>query len=397
MPMRIETFRYTERLGAVLHRDVQKIIELDSGMDTQENEEARGVCKVSEATIHEMQKKMVIVIPTKNEKIRLFENCISGVPHECLKIIVSNSDTQPINRFELEKETLQQFCEFSKRRAIIVHQKDPIISRALQEAGYNDLLNEDGIVRDGKAEGMIIGILLTKLFSKEYLGFIDADNYFPGTVLEYARAYASGLYMAKYEQCMVRIIWRYKPKIYEQGLYFKRWGRVSEITNRCLNSLISFVSGFETDVIKTGNAGEHAMALSLAEAIPYASGYAIEPQELLSLFEEYGDIPHHAGNHINGFKGIEILQIETRNPHLHENKGQEHINKMLLASLGSIYHSDVCPEETKNLILEELHRQGLLKLGDEPPRPKLITAPKNINFEKFAEIVGENLDKFIIK
>jgi hypothetical protein len=74
-----------------------------------------------------------------------------------------------------------------------------------------------------------------------------------------------------------------------------------------------------------------------------------------------------------------------------------HINKMLLASLGSIYHSDVCPEETKNLILEELHRQGLLKLGDEPPRPKLITAPKNINFEKFAEIVGENLDKFIIK
>ncbi|GAB6888545.1 mannosyl-3-phosphoglycerate synthase [Desulfothermus okinawensis JCM 13304] len=394
--MRIETFRYTERLGAVLLRDVQKVIELDSGLEDTESEEARGVLKVSESTIHEMQRQMVIVIPTKNEKLRLFENCISGIPHECLKIIVSNSDTRPINRFELEKETLQQFCEFSKRRAIIVHQKDPIISRALQEAGYDDLLDQEGMVRDGKAEGMIIGILLTKFFNKDFIGFIDADNYFPGTVLEYARAYAAGLNIAKYEQCMVRILWRYKPKIHEQGLYFKRWGRVSEITNRCLNSLISFVSGFETDVIKTGNAGEHAMSLSLAESIPYASGYAIEPQELLSLFEEYGDIPH-LGNHKNGFKGIEILQIETRNPHLHENKGQEHINNMLLASLGSIYHSEVCPEETKNLILEELQRQGLLKLGDEPPRPKLIRAPKEINFERFKEIVGENIERYIIK
>ncbi len=394
--MRLETFRYTERLGAVLLRDIQKIIELDSGLDDNEEEEARGVLKINETTIHEMQRDMVIVIPTKNEKLRLFENCISGIPHECLKIVVSNSDIRPVNRFELEKETLQQFCEFSKRRAIIVHQRNPVISRALQEAGYDDLLDENGVVRDGKAEGMIIGILLTKFFNKKYLGFIDADNYFPGTVLEYARAYAAGLYMAKYEQCMVRILWRYKPKIHEQGLYFKRWGRVSEITNRCLNSLISFVSGFETDVIKTGNAGEHAMTLSLAESIPYASGYAIEPQELLSLFEEYGDIPV-LGNQKNGFRGIEILQIETRNPHLHENKGQEHINKMLLSSLGSIYHSEVCPEETKNLILEELHRQGLLKLGDEPPRPKLIKAPSEINFEKFAEIVGENIETFIIR
>lgn len=394
--MRIETFRYTERLGAVLLRDVQKIIELDSGMDSEQEEEARGVYKINEGAIHEIQKDMVIVIPTKNEKLKLFENCISGVPHECLKIVISNSDITPLNRFELEKETLQQFCDFTRRRAIIIHQKDPIISQALQEAGYTDLLDENGIVRDGKAEGMIIGILLTKFFGKRYIGFIDADNYFPGTVLEYARAYAAGLHLSKYEQCMVRILWRYKPKIHEQGLYFKRWGRVSEITNRCLNSLLSFVSGFETDVIKTGNAGEHAMAISLAESIPYASGYAIEPQELLSLFEEYGDIPH-LGNHREGFKGIEILQLETRNPHLHENKGQEHINKMLLSSLGAIYHSEVCPEETKNLILEELNRQGLLKLGDEPPKPKLIRAPKEIEFEPFANIVGENLDKFIVK
>ncbi len=69
--MRIETFRYTERLGAVLLRDVQKVIELDSGLEDTESEEARGVLKVSESTIHEMQRQMVIVIPTKKRKTEI--------------------------------------------------------------------------------------------------------------------------------------------------------------------------------------------------------------------------------------------------------------------------------------------------------------------------------------
>jgi len=30
---------------------------------------------------------------------------------------------------------------------------------------------------------MIIGLLVAKAAGKEYVGFIDADNYFPGSVL----------------------------------------------------------------------------------------------------------------------------------------------------------------------------------------------------------------------
>lgn len=88
---------------------------------------------------------------------------------------------------------------------------------------------------------------------------------------------------------MVRILWRYKPKISE-GMYFRKYERVSEICNKHMNNLISTSTGFETDIIKTSNAREHAMSLKLAEMLPYAAGYAVEPNELLAIFEGFGGI-----------------------------------------------------------------------------------------------------------
>ncbi|WP_410965849.1 mannosyl-3-phosphoglycerate synthase, partial [Salmonella sp. SAL4438] len=86
------------------------------------------------------------------------------------------------------------------------------------------------IVRNGKAEGMITGMLLAKMAGKDYVGFIDADNYVPGAVNEYVKIFASGLAMSNSPYTMVRISWIYKPKVSESGLYFSKWGRVSEIT-----------------------------------------------------------------------------------------------------------------------------------------------------------------------
>ncbi len=175
---------------------------------------------------------------------------------------------------------------------------------------------------------------------KDYVGFIDADNYFPGAVWEYTKCYAAGFSMATSPYAMVRILWHYKPKI-SMGMYFKKWGRASEITNKCLNSLISTKTGFESELIKTGNAGEHAMSIRLAEILPYASGFAVEPYELVAIFEGFGGVLptvyKTAANH-----GIEIFQIETRNPHLHEEKGVEHVREVLTPGLSAIYHSPIC-------------------------------------------------------
>ena len=391
--MFIESPRYTERFGCVRMNHVQKVVALDSGVKSElPPHGAMGVIKIDEGTIKYFEDRMAIVIPVKNEKLKLFEGVVSGVPHDCLVIVVSNSQIKKIDRFRMEGDALNQLCRFTFRQALIAHQKDPAIAEAAMEAGYNDLLGEDGLVRDGKSEGMIIGLLMAKAAEKEYVGFIDADNYFPGAVLEYARNYAAGFSLAQSPYSMVRILWHYKPKISGE-MCFRKWGRVSVITNRHLNALISSKTGFETEVVRTGNAGEHAMSMKLAEILPYASGYAVEPQELVSIFEGFGGIlPTRDSKPME--EGIDIFQIETRNPHIHEEKGAEHIQEMLLLALSTIYHSALSEEETKQVILTELVRQGALKEGEEPP-PIHINSPLNkVAAIKFTNAMRDDFDKY---
>jgi len=392
--MRIESPRYTERFGWVRINDVQRVLELDSGRAKElPLDENIAVQKIEEDVIKDLEEKMAIVIPIKDEKLKLFEGVISGVPHECLIIVVSNSERKRVDRFRMEQDTLNQFCHFTRHQALIIHQKDPILAQAVAEAGYTDLLDEDERVRDGKAEGMVAAMLVAMVTKKDYVGFVDADNYFPGAVWEYARCYAAGFSLAKSPYAMVRVLWRYKPKV-SAGMFFKKWGRVSEVTNKCMNSLISTKTGFETDIIKTGNAGEHAMSLRLAEMLPYASGYAVEPQELVSISEGFGGIlpvvHKTAAKH-----GVELFQIETRNPHLHEEKGSQHLEGMLLPGLGAIYHSPLCEEETKQMILSELLRGNVIKADEEPPKPHVTASLKKIALQKFTNVIGEHMDSYL--
>ena len=391
--MFIESPRYTERLGSVRLNHVQSVIALDSGLKNElPPHGTMGVVKVDEETIKHYEDRMAIVIPVKDEKLKLFEGVVSGVPHDCLVIVVSNSQREKVDRFRMEGDALDQLCRFTLRQALIIHQKDPAIARAAMDADYNDLLDEDGLVRDGKSEAMIIGLLMAKAAGKEYVGFVDADNYFPGAVLEYVRNYAAGFSLAQSRYSMVRILWQYKPKI-SGILYFKKWGRISEVTNKYLNSLISTKTGFETEVVKTGNAGEHAMSMQLAEILPFASGYAVEPQELVSMFENFGGILPTKDIKVME-QGIDIFQIETRNPHLHEEKGNEHLNEMLLSSLSTIYHSPLCDEELKQAVLAELIGQGILKKGEEPP-PVYINAPlKKVKVIQLVEAIRSDFDKY---
>ena len=387
--MRIESARNTERIGSVAINDVQKVLELDSGRAKElPLEDKIAVQKIEEDTIKNFEKKMAIVIPIKDEKIKLFEGVISGVPHECLIIAVSNSKRRRIDHFKMERDTLNQFCRFTRRRAFIIHQKDPALAQALEESGYSDLLDEKGRVRNGKAEGMLAAMLIAMIMKKQYVGFIDADNYFPGAVWEYARCYASGFAMSQSPYTMVRILWHYKPKM-SRGVYFKKWGRVSQVTNRCLNSLISAKTGFESEVIKTGNAGEHAMTLRLARMLPYASGYAVEPQELVSILEMFGGmLPAVRSKALK--RGVEIFQIETANPHIHEEKGKQHLKGMLSSGLGALYYSPLCTGETKKVILGELQQQGAVGENEEPSPPRIYPPLKKVDLEKFAAIIEEN-------
>jgi mannosyl-3-phosphoglycerate synthase len=391
--MKLDHPRYTERFGAISLHGVQRVYELDSGFSNG-RPTSETIRSIGNEEISEIEKKMAIVIPIKGERLKLLEGVLSGIPHDCLTIIVSNSPRQPVDRYKLEKEALEQFNRFVGKNALILHQKDPGLSDALKEVGYTSIFGPDDIVRNGKAEGMVIGMLLAKMAGKEFVGFIDADNYVPGAVNEYVKIFASGLAMSNSPYTMVRISWIYKPKVSESGLYFSKWGRVSEITNQYLNSLVSYYTGFETEVMRTGNSGEHCMSMKLAELLTYSSGFSVEPYEIVNVLEEFGGIlPTENQDAMD--KGIEISQVETRNPHFHEEKGDDHIKEMFFGSLGCIYHSKICPPRLREKIIEELRTRSMLEEGQEISTLKKVNPFNKIDMRQFANILHERAASLI--
>jgi mannosyl-3-phosphoglycerate synthase len=204
--MKLDVPRFTERFGTISMHGVQRVYELDSGYKTNKSK-SEAIRTIDNDIISEIEGKMAVVIPIKGERLKLLEGVLSGIPHDCMTIIVSNSPRQPIDRYKLEREAIEQFNRFAEKNSLIVHQKDPGVSSALQEVGYTDLLMNDGTVRNGKAEGMIIGMLLAKMSGKDYVGFIDADNYVPGAVNEYVKIFASGVAMSTTPYTMVRVSW----------------------------------------------------------------------------------------------------------------------------------------------------------------------------------------------
>jgi mannosyl-3-phosphoglycerate synthase len=391
--MRVDLPRYTERFGSISLHGVQRVYELDSGSsDGRPTSEA--IRRIGNEEMSEIERKMAIVIPVKGERLKLLEGVLSGIPHDCLTIIVSNSPRQPVDRYKLEKEALEQFNQFAEKNALIVHQKDPGLSEALREVGYTSIFGPDDMVRNGKAEGMMIGMLLTKMAGKEYVGFIDADNYVPGAVNEYVKIYASGIAMSNTPYTMVRVSWIYKPKISETGVYFSKWGRVSEITNQYLNSLISYYTGFETEVMRTGNSGEHCMSMKLAELLTYSSSFSVETYEMVNLLEEFGGIVPTENQEAMD-KGIEVMQVETRNPHFHEEKGDIHLKEMIDGSLCCIYHSKICHPKLREKIVEELRGKGVIEENQEPSVLQKINPFKDIDMLQFGKILHNKATSFV--
>ncbi len=383
--MRIEIPRDVERFGAVRFGGLQKVFELDSGLTTNPSPaEGSTVQQVPYEALYEIEKKMAIVVPCRNERLKLIEGVLCGIPHECLTIIVSNSPREPVDRFGMEKDALENFCRFVNKKALITHQKDPVLEKAFKNAGYASILTPKGKIRDGKAEGMLIATMLAWLAGKKYIGFVDADNYFPGAVQEYVHAYAAGLFLSNSRYAMVRIAWHSKPKIAESKLFFRKWGRTSANTNRLLNQLLSHYYGVETELMKTGNAGEHALTIDLARVLDYSAGYSIEPYHIINLIEKFGGIKESPFPEVMR-EGVEVYQIESRNPHLHEAGDDAHISDMSYMAMQVIYHSPVCPEPIRKQILREMIQHKFLSRKDKPPRPHRFPALSSIDQTAFLD------------
>lgn len=385
--MLIEMPRHTEIFGSVKIHELQRVLKLDSGGF--ENPRAKDI---SFEEIKDVLRHLAIVIPVKDEKIHLLDGVLRAIPFDCSVIVVSNSGRDAPDVYKMERDVITKLHELTQQEILIIHQKDPELGFAFYEAGYDHLLDKDGLVRDGKSEGMIIGMMLAKSLGKDFIGFADADNYIPSSVREYVLDYVAGFCMSESPYSMVRLHWRYKPKVVEDKLYFKKWGRVSETTNKYLNLLLSTCTGFETGVVITGNAGEHALTTKLADIMNYSTGYSVEPYHFVYLFDEFGLKAEDIAYPDAVSAGIEIFQIETLNPHIHEEKGEEHINNMLLGSLRTVYYSKLCNDYVRSKVLEELG--DILEL--EKPKKNIIMPPiEGIDASKFIKILEGNSETFV--
>src|SRR5207244_13312444 len=97
---------------------------------------------------------------------------MSGIPNECLVIIVSNSSRGPVDRFAMETEAVRQLGRFMEKRMIIVHQQDPGLAEVFKKVGYDSILDSQGGIRSGKDAGMILGMLAAKSYHNEAVGLI---------------------------------------------------------------------------------------------------------------------------------------------------------------------------------------------------------------------------------
>lgn len=329
---------------------------------------------------------MVVVVPCMNETRRVIEGVIAGVPHDCLLMVVSNSARRPVDRYEIELQTVEQYCQLAERPAVLVHQRDPGLAAAAKAAGAAELIDDDGLIRSGKGEAMFMALAMAALTGRKYIGYIDADNFVPGAVQEYCKAYAAALHLADSPYAMVRISWHSKPKLRDGRLFFNRRGRTSEVTNQFLNQLIAEYSGFGTEVVTTGNAGEHAFSLDLGLKLRLAGGFAVEPFHFLDMFEQFGGLMESPHPEVLE-RSVSVTQIETRNPHFHDDKGGEHVQEMRMQALNVLYHSPVCPQSVRADILDFMVGQGELTPGQEPPRERIYPPVGSLDLERFYDML----------
>ena len=321
---------------------------------------------VSRGELEEVGSRTAIVVPVKDEDPLTLENVLRAIPTVSPVVVVSASSREPLDRYRGELELAEMIGRSLGRRIVVVHQFDPAWGEALEGTQLSNML-EDGRVRGGKGEGMVLGVLVAAWLGVDYVGFIDSDNWVPGSAMEYSWIYYAGFAIARSRYSMVRLIWPYKGKLAASDVYLRRRGRVSRHTNALINMILTRMRRIETDIVKTANAGEHAMSLRLALSMDWAGGFAVEPYQLIWLLEHCG--PQAGLGECPALPDtVEVYQVEALNPHIHAERGDEHIADMLARSLGVVYHSSLAWDELREEALRRLREHGY---QGEPPKPRV--------------------------
>jgi hypothetical protein len=50
--------------------------------------------------------------------------------------------------------------------------------------------------------------------------------------------------------------------------------------------------------------------------------------------------------------------------------------------------------ETKQVVINELQQQDAIQPDEEPPEPRIIAPPKNIDLKKFSDVMAEHMKSY---
>jgi mannosyl-3-phosphoglycerate synthase len=244
---------------------------------------------------------------------------------------------------------------------------------------------------------MMIGVAIAKLAGKRFVGFIDADNFVPGSVHEYCKVYAAGLHYALQSAkpgetdpyAMVRINWKSKPKVKDGKLVFEESGRSSRVVNEWFNRLLNELDDSRTreNFIKTGNAGEHVMSLDIALQLHFATQYAVEPFQLIDAWEQFG------GSKAPSSRKLRILQIRTCHPHFHDtSKCDGHIERMQAQGLGTIYYSRLASQALKDQLRTYMKQElpTVVDADGELDTTRVYPPLSSLDFQVFRKVLKQN-------
>jgi mannosyl-3-phosphoglycerate synthase len=153
--------------------------------------------------------------------------------------------------------------------------------------------------------------------------------------------------------------------------------------NRLHDALVG--DGSQDALIQTANAGEHAMSINLAMKLYCATGYAVEPFQLVNAWEQFGV------SALDAATTIRVLQIETRNPYFHDSsKGNGHIQQTQVQGLSTIYYSKLTPRKLKDDLEMSMKEEfpTLVDTKGEPERPRTYPPLDTMDFAIFRTKLG---------
>ncbi|KAG7290071.1 hypothetical protein NEMBOFW57_000063 [Staphylotrichum longicolle] len=452
------------RSFGLLHIDEEaQVLELETSYESRAGTHRQGSSSeacLSGQILDRVLSEMVIVVPCKDEQLAVIRAVISAIPAACFVILVSNCQREDgDDEYEQQVAMVKAFGGYD-RQMLAIHQKDMAAAAAFRASGMSELIDPaDGTIRDGKGEGMLLGIAMAAAFCPErhYIGFVDADNFNAVSVNEYCKAFAAGFAMSprpEQEDTMVRLRWSSKPKMRDGRIDFVPEGRCSKIVNSWLDRLLApggpqqqheehgtrrgqphtHHTKSDSPFVTTGNAGEHAMTMSLALKLRMAAGYAIEPFHFVDLLERAHLRSSSGGSSGNNNppwlvvndgankttttrtpsttsttthplnKPVRVLQIRTLSPHFHRPSDDEHIRQMWATGLGSIFHGLApyhsmprCDDDGGEIsqLRQRIHdfaatHGGIDDATGELPSPT-STRPEDIDLKRFRAVLAPSL------